>query len=232
MEKLTVSPKEGTEEMVIREGKAAEIREPEIVKLSGVIGSPAEFWGKRKSKHPELEAHVVYSRDSRTITLNVDEKDYFGGSVTGSIQIDPDLSEYGINGTNIWGIKELMKFLRMRRSHFTSKDDHMNLVSNLSKFKVSVATEIENSDNQRGDVTRLMEQKVKTDIPLGFDLNIRIFKGMSKRTFHVEILFNVQDGQVSLWFESPELAEMQDKMANDALDKELKAFTDLVVIEQ
>lgn len=232
MSKNNVNLKEGTEEVVIRKGKAAVIREPKIVNLSGVIGAPAEFWVKRKEKHPLLEAHVTYSRDDRKIILVLDEKDYFGGSVTGSIESSPDFEAYHINGKSTFGVKELLKFLRLRRAHFANRDDHMALISNLSKFKVQVATEIEDSGNDRGDVTKLMEQKVKSDIPLGFELNMRVFKGMDKRKFKVDILFNVENNNTSLWFESAELAEIQDDMVDQAIDKELKAFTALVVIEQ
>lgn len=232
MEKLIVNPKEGTEEIVVREGEAAKIREPKIIDIHGVIGSPAEFWGKRNEEHPNLGAHVTYSRDERRITLVVDEKDFFGGTITGKIQSDLDLEEYHINGTSTFGVKELLKFLRLRRSHFANRDDHMALVSNLSKFKVQVATEIENSGNDRGDVTKLMEQKVQSDLPLTFKLNMRVFKGMKKRTFEVDILFNVENNQTSLWFESAELAEIQDDMVDKAIEDELKNFDELVVIEQ
>lgn len=232
MSKENIKLKKGTEEVIIRKGDAAKIREEKIVNLSGVIGAPAEFWGKRKKKHPLVEAHIEYSRDSRMITLVTDEKDHFGGSVIGKIEDNPDLVNYHINGTSTFGVKELLKFLRMRRSHFAERDEHVKLISNLSKFKVKVATEIENSGNDRGDVTKIMEQKVQSDLPLDFKLNIRVFKGMEKREFTVDILFNVQDNQTSLWFESPELAEIQDKMVDAAIDNELKVFKELVVIEQ
>ena len=231
MNKKNINLKEGTEEVIIREGEATKIREEKIVNLSGVIGAPAEFWGKRKDKHPNEQAHVMFSRDERKIELVLDEKDYFGGSVIGKIKPDPDLEDYHINGTSTFGVKELLKFLRLRRAHFANRDDHSALIENLSKFKVSVATEIENSSNDRGDVTKLMQQKVKSDLPLDFKLNIRVFKGMEKKSFKVDILFNVDNNNTSLWFESPELAELQEDMVDKAIKDELKHFEDLVVIE-
>jgi len=232
MSDIKVSPKEGTEEIVIRKGDAQEIRDERTIEISGVLSAPRDFWEKRSGEHEALKTHITYSRDDRRITLYMREDDYFRGKITGLMDDDKELAQYSINGTHMWGVKELMKHLRMRKSHFADREEAAKLISNLSKFKASVQTEIEHSDSQKGDLTQKLQKKVDTDIPLDFTLDMRVFKGMPKKKFKVDIFFDITDAQAQMWFESAELAEIVDKMVNDEIDKELKTFKDVVVIEQ
>ncbi len=125
-----------------------------------------------------------------------------------------------------------MQFLKLRRAHFADREQCKQIVLNLSKFKAEVQTVLEESDDSRGNVTKKLERKVDTDIPMDFESEMKVFKGMPTRKFKVDIGFSINDAQASLWLESPELAEIVDKMANDAIDKELKIFKKIVVIEQ
>lgn len=220
-------------EVIIRHGEAQVIRDPKIVDIIGVLNAPRTFYEKRKSEHAKLACHVLYSRSNREIRLILDERAYFNTQILGKLNVAPELREYGINGScSTSTSQDLMKFLRMRSMHFADKDKAKEIVNNLAKFKASVQVEIESADNQRGDLIKKFEQKVKSDIPLDFELEMVIFKGMPKKKFKVEIMFAINNATAELWLESPQLNEIMDVMLNKAIDDELKAFKDIVVIEQ
>src|SRR5690348_15959532 len=70
-------------ELIIREGPASPIREPKIINITGAIGSPAEWYAKRKKQIDPLKCHVLFSLEKMFIALSVDDKDYFGTIITG-----------------------------------------------------------------------------------------------------------------------------------------------------
>lgn len=219
-------------EIIVREGAAIKHYEPQIVNLSGTIQAPGNFIALRKNYHEKEGVHVLFSKTDMSITLVLDEREHFKTTIKGSLIKNPDLEYYGINKDKIYTIADLQRFLRMRRSHFTDKDKNLLIVDNLSKFKATVSTDMEQQKTTRGESKNLHETKIKTDLALDFELNMPIFKGCENKKFKVEICFSVRDASVDVWLESPELQEIIDRDLDAILKAELTKFEDFVVIEQ
>lgn len=219
-------------EIVIREGAADKIYEDRIINISGTIDAPRRFFDKRKEDHNVQGCMVKYSRDKMEIILICDERNHFHTTISGKMDMNPDLEKYGINKDKIFAVSDLQQFLRMRRSHFVDRDQNAVIVNNLSRFKASVSVELEQQKGTRGEEVSNFERKVKTDLLLNFTLEMQVFKGLLKKKFEVEICFEIRDKAITVWLESPELQEIMDTEKNLIIDEELKTFTDLVIIEQ
>ncbi len=219
-------------EIIVREGQAIPHYEPKIINISGTIEAPGNFIEKRRGLHDKDGVNVTFNRSEMRITLTLDEREHFSTTITGKMQTNPDLDNYGINKEKYYTIADLQKFLRMRRSHFTDRDKNAIIVTNLSKFKASISTELEQMKSNRGEEKQLKETKISTDLAMDFDLELPIFKGGQKKKFKVEICFEVRDAAVTVWLESPELQEIMDSDRDNIMDSELKKFSDFVVIEQ
>ncbi len=230
--KLKVIVENGIKELVIREGEAEILREPKIVTLKGTIGSPAEYFAKRKDINP-LKCNVVFSYINMKIVLVVEETDHFGTTVIGQAVLNPDLVKFGINSSKIWIKNDLKTFLKMNRAFFKESDEAMQIVANLEKFSAQVQAKIDDAADNRGNSKKGVEITVSTDLKMSFVLNIPIYIGQPKSTFTVEICFSVTDGGVTIWLESPELQEAIIKQRETLIDENLKPFRkDFVVIEE
>lgn len=73
----------GKGEVVIREGQALPLHEPERVQIHGTIDAPARWIEKREATINQKECYVEVNREEMTITLVTDEKNYYGGKCTG-----------------------------------------------------------------------------------------------------------------------------------------------------
>lgn len=229
---IEVKVEEGVKELVIRNGNAANIHEPKIVTITGTITAPGKFLEKRKNDHEDNKCHVLFSRHSMEINAIFSEDSQFSSKVTGKLELNPELAEYGINKNKTFNISDLRSFLRMRRAHFSDRDKAMKLIEHLSQFKANIQKEVVQHDDTRGNTKDNFESKVTSNLDLKFSLTMPIFKGQTAKKFGVEVCFDVSEREVKIWMESPELAEVILKDRDSIIDKEISLFKDYVVIEQ
>jgi hypothetical protein len=234
-QKINITLAEGQKELIVREGSAQVIREPKIINLTGTIEAPKEYLAKRKESG-QFEAkncHVIFSYQKLFITLMVNESDYYGSSITGKAEVNPELLKFGINAGKIWTKNELKQFLKMNRAFFKDVDSAMKIITNLEKFSASVQTQIDDHKDDRGNKNQHLQVKVDANIDLNFVLSMPIFIGQGNTTFQVEICFDVRDNAISIWLESPELQEAMISQRQKLIDDNIDCFREeFVVIEQ
>lgn len=230
IEELKVS-EPGIRELIIRDGEAERIDYPNAIKISGTIFAPGIFINKRSEFYEKKNVHVTYSLEDLEITLNCDETSKTGATIKGSLEISPELEEFKINKNHTFAREDLKQFLKMNRAAFPSQDENIKIVASLTKFNARVEVHLQDENNNQGSRKTSYTQEVKFDIPLSFRLKLPLFKGTDPVAFNVDILYNVTGGDVKLWFESPELKELQTTTRDKIIDKELKLFEDYVVIQ-
>lgn len=224
----------GNSEVVIREGQALQLREPERVQLHGTIDAPARWIEKRESTINQKECYVEVNREEMTITLVTDEKNYYGASVQGKLELSPEYGKFGINGGEYITNFEMAELFKMNRAYFENRSVAMKLVTDLQNFKAKVDKEIENSDNKRGDRRILINQAVQSNLPEAFNLVIPVFKGCEKQTVQVEVYVNPNDFTCTLVSaQSNELIiETRDTIIDEVLERIRLTCPDIVIIEQ
>lgn len=224
----------GVGEIVIREGKAVELKEPVKVVIAGTIDAAARWLETRFDCLKEKSCYVIINREKLTISLQCNENNHYGTLVKGSLELSPEIKRFGINAGDYVTNFEMAELLKMNRSYFETKATAMKLVAELQNFRAKVDKEIENSNNNRGDRRMLVNQVVQSNLPEAFNINIPIFKGTQKQTIAVEVYVNPNDFSCTLV--SPEandlIEEMRDREMDAVLDRIKERCPYIVIIEQ
>ena len=230
---INVTVENGVKELVIREGQAAPIVQPLKVRLVGTITAPRLFLEKRKSQTDVLLTNVQVDKNKEqgAILLTVNDKDLYGSTVEGILKINPDLLAFGINADRQMGLKEIQKFLRMRRAFFADREQNEAILKKLSEFFARITIEINKKDDRKGNTFDSVKTQVEHEIPLEFTLRMPLFQGFGEADFRVEIVADIADASVRFSLESVELQELITTTKEAIIAKELEAFADFVVIQ-
>ena len=225
-------------EVVIREGNAPtpiDPKEPEIVNISGTIEAPFRWIDKRIDLIDQKRSNLIVNRDEMSITLTINEDDYYGSMIVGCLRSSREMIEFGINTDKKWEPIKLSQFFKMHRAFFKDKTENMMLVSTLKNFKAKVNQDIERSKEENGSKTDNYSQVVDSNLPKSFKLNIPLFKGFACEEIEVEIYADVDGRDVSLSLVSAGANEAIEEYKNKVIDTEIEAIKskamDLVIIE-
>lgn len=230
-------------EVVYRVGDAPKalnelpIKEPERISVSGVISTPLDWLKKRIDTIEQKRANVRVNREKMSITLTVNEDDYYAkNTFVGTVEFSETFEKFGINkGEAGWIPAKLGQFLRLNRGVFTDKEECMKLVSILKNFTAKAKTEIQKQRDPSGSVADVYRSQVESNLPKSFTVNISIFKGTAKTPIEVEFDHYLSNGDVLLQLVSPganELAEdYRDKCIDEVLDGIRSIAPDIAILE-
>ena len=221
-------------ELIIREGNALELHEPNIIRIAGIIDTPARWLEKRVNTLVQLSCHVLVDREDLKLTLVCDETNHYSTVLSGSMELSEQFRKFGVNSGKYITNHEMAQLFKMNRTCFENQSIAMKLVTDLQNFSAKVAKEIESKDNNRGDVRLLKAQIVTSNLPEWFNLYMPIFKGTDKTSFEVEVYINPND--LSCTLISPESNDIIEELRDESIDKVLDRITavcpDIVIIEQ
>ena len=223
------------EKLEVREGKALELFNPEIVKINGVLNTPLKYIEKRVNTLNQLRCHILVDRDKMSISLVINEKDHFGDIIRGTLELSPDFERFGINTGEYRTTLEMAEFIKMNRAFFENRSEAMNLVYQLRKFKAKVDKEVEAEyQPNKGDKRVLIQQVVDSNIPESFNVLLPLFKGYSKQNIEVETYFNPDDMTCTLVspVANESIIDFKDEAINEVLEKIKELASDIVIIEQ
>lgn len=216
---------DGATEIILRTGEALEQMPPRCVNIIGVIDTPSKWLEKRADSIDQKQCYVIVSREEMGIGLYIKEHDHYQDTVKGKLIVSPEFKKFGINeGNYITGL-QLSDLIRMNRSYFEDKNKAAELVTIMRNFKGKVTTELESSDDKRGNRTALVRQVVEGNQPPSFDITIPLFKGQPKQTFTVEIDIDPDTLQATLV--SPEAQEIMDETRDALMDSVLEDIANL-----
>ena len=223
----------GISEVVVREGAAEILREKVKLNIKGTIDAPGKFIEKRKGEYEKLKCHVLYSLNEGYIRLQVDEDSYYGSYIEGKLNLNPEYVAFGINDPNkTYTTIELQKFLKLRRIYFPDKEKCAQIVGNLERFKIKTTSDIDKSNDGRGNKIDSYSTTAKTDLAFDFDLEMPLYIGQPAKKFKVQIGFDVREKDITLWLESVESREIELSDKFTLIIAELENFKDYVIIEQ
>jgi len=153
--------------------------------------------------------------------------------VVGKLHPHPQIKKLKINTNEILTIKDLTRMIKFNKYWFADKDENNALVQNLQKFKASIQQQIEAEHDTRGNKKSAFEVKVDSTMKMSFVLEMPVFIGQPNKKFKVDIAFDVRDGEIDVWLESPELEDLLKNEAVSIIDSEIKQMSDkgIVVIE-
>jgi len=219
-------------EIIIREGSAANVYDPEQIILSGIISAPADFAASRKEKIDALKTNVVADYTEKTIILTINEDSKFKTIISGRLEDFPELKEMCVNGKKLFTHRELLELIKFKGGYFKNKEQHTSLITSLKKFEAKVDQEFQNANDFKGAQATKKVVDIKTNLGLEFTLAIPIFTGGEVISFLVDINVDVNNGGVIFWLESVELHDLQTKATDTEFTKQLTRLKEYVIIKK
>lgn len=221
---LTVFDKENNV-IEVRQGAALPLREPVKIDITGYINSPTSFLKLRVSEIHQLEAHILVNSDKFTITLVIDETNFYAGKIEGKLELSEIYKKFGINSGKQWTTSELADFIKMHRSFFQKPSLAASLVTDLKHFKAKVDKEIEQKDDNRGNKKMLYDQVVESNIPDSFTVQLPIFKGQKKQDIKVEVYINASSFECQLI--SPDAQDLIHSLTDGIIEEQLNEIREI-----
>ena len=230
-------------EVILREGVASDpvqplpAKEPLKYSVTGVISTPFDWLEKRIDTVEQHDANIQVDRENMTITLTVNESDYYTcNTFVGKVEYGDLYKKLGINCEDRgWNPNKLGQFLRLNRSAFEDAEVCMLLVSRLKNFTANCKAEIQKQHDPSGSVADVYRSKVESNLPKSFTLCMPIFKGTAKERIEVEFDHYIVNGEVLLQLVSPGANEVAEQYRNGCIDGVLdrirKIAKDIAIME-
>jgi hypothetical protein len=220
-------------DLTIRKGESRKLYDPVPVDINGHIDAPYRWIKARKDAFEHRKAHILVNRDEFKITLAINDRDHFSDQIVGTLEESSEFKDMGINNGDYLSAFDLADLIKKNRIYFCDKLAAMKLVTELRKFNAKVNSEIEESDDKRGNTKMNRSQVVTSNIPEGFSLSIPVFKGQKDVTFKVEI--EVNPTNLSCTLTSSEANDYvkteRDTIIDEQLENITKEANDIVIIE-
>ena len=231
---------DGQNVLVVREGAALPLREPNAVNITGDIRSVATFLNLRKNNVVDQgfqevipgRALIYTDKKNLTIVYNGDPQNVYGTIIKGILEESEELKKFAINTQTVYTKDQFLKLVRFNKVFFVSGDAHESLVSGLQKFTASTSGDITNNKDNRGNKVEHFGKQVTTDLPLEFTLRIPIFNGEDYCTFRVELGIDITENSTRFYLESVELHEQKQILLESIFATQLKACEGLVIINK
>lgn len=194
--------------------------------ITGDINAVKDFVDARKEYTDKCkdDFHILFNTDRKTISLHMHPQHPVSTTVFAHLTTFTDLAAFGINRDTKFTLDAVRKLIRTNRIYFASKDNQVELLTQLQNFSATITSEILNTKDTRGNSNVGFNKKVTTGLAAEFILCIPVFTGLKPATIRVEICYDVTDGSTSFWFESVELFEIEKQTIEDIFTAQMAEF--------
>lgn len=225
-------------ELIIRAGKAPDVREKNPLAINGTLDAVLIFLKNRyapniKENGLEYNTHILVDLEKGSISLVVEENNELSDQVKGMLSLTKDITEFEINDGRYETPEELAEFIRMRKHLFASPLEYTGVFTSLKSFTAKVNQEISQMSDDKGNYEMKRQQAVEHNVPKSFKLQVSIFKGQPKQIFEVEILVNKN---LAVTMYSAELIQIMDeqgkKLVEDVVAEIRQIAPEIVIINQ
>lgn len=225
-ENIKINVAEGVQELIIREGEAQKIHEPKSIEFSGVISNPFEYLKKGFDPEEIVNSTLEYSYEKKQICLRYAIRCVNPDMILGTMKLHEELNSFDLNSGKRIEPSKMAEFLRTKMHYFLDRAEGMKLVKELQEFKAKVDKEIEKADDKRANVRQVYVQKVTSNIPTEFSLNLPLFVGGERIPIRVEI--DIDPFELNCVLFAPNLKEMIDTEVTAVIDAQLRLISELV----
>lgn len=206
-------------------GKAFDAKAEPDINIAGTLSAPYDFLiGRGDIK--QNEAHLLIDRLEGAIELTLNDRDPYSQIViNGSLTEHPELQKFFINVDTRWRVSEFLKFCKVMRYYFDSREQHAALIQSLQNWSVKIEKVIKETTENSGSYLFHLENKVKeVELKRFFDLRIPIFTGQPVQKFQVEICLDTKSNGVDLYLISDDLLELEIATRETLIEKEVAKF--------
>ena len=204
--------------------------------FSGVLACVVDFLKHRLPIIDKQLAIISVDYQKLTIQAQTNPNTDLNDTVTGSIEVNPDLTAFKINKVgNNFSREQLVGFLRTNRQYFPDKEAHGQLLSTIKNLQVKVNISAGRNEDNRGNRNNNYEKTVDAEnIPVSCIVEIPVFVGERPIRLSLDICYDTSDSNVYFWFESPELNESIFNESNSRMNDEVEKIKELgfLILEQ
>lgn len=232
----------GTNEVIIRQGKAPKVLDetaPKQYDVAGQINSVSEYLSKRIStkQFEQKDCTIIVNREHEFVCLTFNERDERNcGTVSGQLTRCEDFKLLNLNGEKLWKPEELAMLFKMHRYWFAERKECMDIVSLLLNYKADIKQKVERAMQENGSRAYNFAQEVNSNLPPKVTLMLSVFKGQQPQVIEVETFARVDGENVTFALLSPGANEIVNTYRDIAIDEEIKRIKavapEIVIIEQ
>jgi len=171
-------------------------------------------------------AEVIVDETNYTILYqNNTHLDITQTKVKGSLTINKNLKEFGINTDRRYGVTELRKLFR-KNKRFMNAIDFQNWDTELANYSAQRNENIDVKDNLRGATQKNLQRNTISNLPDTFQLIIPLFTDSSDTTIQVEVC--IDDANPNLFYlDSIDLYNYLEAEAKKRMDEVVEGFVEL-----
>lgn len=209
MKDLNITLNSANGDAVIRIGDAEKIHDPVPVNLTGSINAPADFAENRQDYIYMHDAHAIFDKKGKSITLIINESSKFSNTIKGVVVMNEFLSSLQINSPTPYTRQGLYDLFRHQRRYFFDKSAHADLLLTLQNFDDKVYVESQGAkDLSKGAQSAAVQSKLTSNLEgKKIVLFLPVIEGADKEAIELNIELSVQNGQPRFWLVSDDLPD-------------------------
>lgn len=177
-------------EIVERQGKALELKEPVKLVVDGDINAVIDYLETRHETFDHKKSVILFDRSNLTIKFIESQNDFYSTEIKASLKYNPKFLEFRINTGEYQAPQKLSEFYKMNRSCFFDISDAGILAGQLKNINAKISKEVDKQNDNRGNIRDLKATTAETNVAKTFKLNIPVFKGLDKQVLEVELYFD------------------------------------------
>lgn len=216
-------------ELILREGKAADVKQPEkLVIENGSIHAPLQTFKHLQTSdglpYPSATAFLTWDEKNGVLNLKFNIHDPVAPEVTGKLQENAYKKEFGINTSKAYSVQSLISFLKKNKFFFPDKEEFLDTITALQEFRSETKALVKAHNDQKGNIDYVFKKESLQEKPIVFKLCLPLFNGFKPSFFKVEVVVDQTDANVSLNLISDELFELEISMKQDIIAEVEKGF--------
>lgn len=223
----------GLNTVLILEGSAPEQFNNKCVSIKGNIDSPSRFVKARGGDFENCDRHCLVDVENGKIELVINPQSHTDQHVIiGKIEKSKKFKSLGINdNSKSYSPDDLHRKLKLMRSYFPDIESHTAICKELKSLNATIQREIEDHDDERGNVSIKFKQTVESNVPKEFIMSIPLIEG--EPPVDVTMAINLRasgTATILCYLESMDAADLIEETFKKRIEEEVGLLQEWTVI--
>lgn len=216
-------------EIELRQGQAAQIRQPKGYRLDTNIRGLLDYGMKRKPDGNN--SHLIVDVESGKCTLCINEMiEEEKIVITGHMYPGKEYVDLGINKYVLYEPKELERKLRVMPHIFSSSEHYSEVMNQLRMFNAKVNNTIVDEDSRRGQQKNSKSSDIVHNLSETISLKLPVYVGEKPETWIVDVLVTEENGKAKFYLECSKMLLAAQEVKEGVLDKVYTTFSNTLPI--
>ena len=234
MENLELNLNGDQKELIVREGKAPEIRQKKGYSLQTTVKSVIDFYQKRKDSILVQDSILKVNLNKGEITLVVNgviQEETI--ALNGKMVPSKDYVDLGINSTKLFNESDLASTLRKRPHLFINVDAYEKIMNQLRNFTADVRATFSKSDDRTGKQAVSVNSNVKTDgLEKEFQIKISPWADEEPTVHNIKIYVTNESGQAMFYLECVDLMLSAEGTKANVISDAMEVMKELPILHE